>query len=110
VPGSALDLPSAVIINDQAVVLMSARRYPEAFAAARRALELDSTFTYTRAVLAWLHGVTGRRWPPWRWASAKEQCRDSRGAWSGTSCSAWRRVRGARRCSIRCGGSGAIGS
>jgi serine/threonine-protein kinase len=57
---SALDPLSAVIINDQAVVLMSARRYPEAFAAARRALELDSTFTYTRAILAQLHGVTGR--------------------------------------------------
>jgi eukaryotic-like serine/threonine-protein kinase len=57
---STLDPLSAVIINDQAVVLMSARRYDEAFAASRRALELDSGFVYTRAVLAWLHGVTGR--------------------------------------------------
>lgn len=33
---------------------------PGAFAAARRALELDSTFTYAHAALAWLHGVSGR--------------------------------------------------
>lgn len=57
---SELDPLSAVIINDQAVVLLSLRRYPEAFAAARRALELDSTYTYTRAILGQLHGVTGR--------------------------------------------------
>jgi hypothetical protein len=55
----ALDPLSAVIINDQAVVLMSARRYGEAFVAARRALGLDSSFAFSRVVLAWLHGVTG---------------------------------------------------
>ena len=35
------------------------RRYPEAFAAARRALELDSTFTCAHVILAQLHGLTG---------------------------------------------------
>ena len=55
----ALDPLSAVIINDQAAVLLSARRYDERSSAARRALELDSTFSYTHVVLAWLHGVTG---------------------------------------------------
>ena len=54
-----LDPLSAVSATDLGVVLLSARRYPEAFAAVRHALVLDSTFTYSRVVLAWLHGLTG---------------------------------------------------
>jgi serine/threonine-protein kinase len=57
---TALDPLSAVNPTNEAMALMAARRYPEAFAAARRSLELDSTFTFARALLAQLHGVTGR--------------------------------------------------
>ena len=56
---AALDPLSAVITNDLGLVLMSARRYDEAIMATRRALQLDSTFTFAHAVLAQLHALQG---------------------------------------------------